>query len=115
MRGNYFVPTVILNQPARIQHAAYKRVNGVQTVEYREDERVIYVSAKSYGGTEKTVNDVYSIEDTMEFTSYYDPDIKAQDRIVLLGSGTVWEILNTPENVDMRGAFLKFKGRRYHG
>lgn len=115
MRGSYYVPPAILNVPARIHHATYKVVNGVNTPVYEADSRVIWVSAKSYGGTERDVDGAYSIIDTMTFVSYYYPDIKAQDRIELLGNGHVYDILNTPENIDMRGSFMTFKGRRYHG
>lgn len=124
MRGSYYVPPAVLNVPARIHHATYKRVNGVNTPEYEADAQVIWVSAKSYGGTEisggqssteKIVDGGYAIIDTMTFTTYYNPDIKAQDRIELLGNGDIYEIINSPENIDMRGAFMRFKAKRYHG
>lgn len=114
MRGNYYVPSAVLNVPARYSHAVYRRTNGVQEKVFTEDENISWVGAKSYGGTEKTVDGVYAVEDTMEFTAYYDPRLKSGDRITLLGDGSVWDILNAPENVDMRGAFMRFKGRRYH-
>lgn len=115
MNGNYFVPSAILNVPARILHCTYKKVNGVNTEVYEPDEDVLWVGAKSYGGTEKNVNDVYTIIDTMEFTCYYTSNIQSSDRLEILTDGSVWEILNTPENIDMRGAFMKIKCRRWHG
>lgn len=113
MNGKYYVPTAVLNIPARIWHCKYVRQNGVQKAVYEPDDDVIWLGAKSYGGTEKTVDGVYAVEDTMDFTGYYTPKLLSQDRVQLLGDGSFWEVLNTPENIDMRGAFMKFKGRRY--
>lgn len=115
MNGKYYVPDAILNVPARIWHAVARRANGVQKMEYEPSDEVIWVSAKSYGGTDKVVDGVYMVEDTITFTSYYNPELKSSDRIQLMGDGSFWEILNTPENIDMRGAFMRFKARRYHG
>lgn len=114
MNGKYYVPSAVLNVPARIWRCRYKRINGVQKAVYEPDEDIIWLGAKSYGGTEKTIDGVYTVEDTIEFTAYYNPTLTSSDRIQLLGDDSFWEILNTPENVDMRGAFMKFKGRRYH-
>lgn len=115
MRGKYYVPSSILNVPARIWNSVEKRVNGVMSREYEPCEDVIWVGAKSYGGTEKNVDGIYTIEDTIEFTMYYNPEMKSSSRLELLGDGSMWEVLNTPENIDMRGAFMRFKGRRLHG
>lgn len=79
------------------------------------DEFLIYISAKSYGGTERTVNDRYVIEDTLEVETWYRPDITSIDRIKLLDDGSYWEILNTPEDIERRHQFLKFKMKRLKG
>lgn len=115
MNGKYYVPNAVLNVPARIWHCAYVRQNGVQTASYTPDDDILWIGVKSYGGTEKTVDGVYSVEDTIEVTGYYTPNLKSSDRIQLLGDGSFWEVLNTPENIDMRGAFMRLKCRRYHG
>lgn len=115
MRGEYYVPPAVLNVPARIWHSVQRRVNGVMTSTYEPDEKVIWVSAKSYGGKEKVVDGVYSVEDTVQFTAYYDPSLRSSDRIQTLGDGSFYDIVNTPENIDMRGAFMRFTGRRHHG
>lgn len=115
MNGTYYVPTGVLNTPCRIHHAEYEVVNGVNTPCYIPDEKVIFLACKSYGGSEKVVDNQYTIIDTMTFVGYYDPTLKAQDLIEIVKDGTKWEILNTPENVDLRGAFMTFKARRYHG
>ncbi|MCQ2059792.1 MAG: phage head closure protein [Bacteroidaceae bacterium] len=75
----------------------------------------IFVSAKSYGGTERVVDDKYVIADTMQIETWFQPDIKSQDRIKLLDDGSVWEILNTPEDIDRRHQYLRFKVQRIKG
>lgn len=115
MRGEYYVPSAVLNTPARIHVAVERRVNGVMSREYEPVDHVTWVSAKSYGGKEKVVDGVYSVEDTMDFVAYFDPQLTSTARLELLGDGSMWEIVNTPENTDLRGSFVRFKGRRLHG
>lgn len=112
MNGKYYVPDAVLNQPARIYHATYTRVNGVMNKTYETDDEIFWVAAKSYGGTEEVIDGIYTVIDTVEFTAYYNPNLHSEDRIELVGNGDMFDILNTPENIDMRGAFMRFKGRR---
>ena len=72
-------------------------------------------SFKTYGGTETTNNDVYILEDTAYVETWYRPDIKADCRIKVISSGQIYEIMNTPENIDMRSQFCKFKVRAVRG
>lgn len=76
---------------------------------------LFFGSFKSYGGTEKNVNGVYSIEDTANIETWYRPDIKADCRVVVADTGNVYDILGEPENINMRNQFLKFKVRRVKG
>lgn len=99
-----------------------KTVNGVIKKEYpsideaaKEKENIFYGSFKTYGGTEKMVNGVYSIEDTANIETWYRPDIKSNCRIARLGDNATFEILGEPENINMRNQFLKFKVRRLKG
>jgi hypothetical protein len=47
--------------------------------------------------------------------TWYRPDITSGCRICPASTGNVYEIINEPENVDMRCQFLKFKVRRVKG
>lgn len=107
-------PSLPFNVPAQILKTNFKKVNGVEMKEITDGD-YIYVSAKSYGGTEQVVNDVYSVVDTMIIETWYRPDITSADRIKIQLDGSIWEILNTPENIDMRNQFLKMKCRRVKG
>lgn len=72
-------------------------------------------SFKSYGGTEGTVNGVYAIDDTAIVETWYRPDIKADCRIAVMQTGAVYDIINEPENIELRNQYLRFKVRRVRG
>lgn len=74
----------------------------------------IKCSFRSFGGTEQTVDGVYSIIDTAEIETWYRPDI-VSGMVVATPDGALYEILGTPEDVACRHQFLKFKIRRTKG
>lgn len=102
------------NVPAKILKPSTIKVNGISQKVFEESE-TIFISAKSYGGTEKVVDDRLVIEDTLSIETWYRPDITSDCNIKLLTDGSEWEILNTPENIELRNQFLKFKVRRLKG
>lgn len=103
------------NVPAKILFATFKKINGVSKKVFVESEETIFVSAKSYGGTEQVINDNYVIVDTMEIETWYRPDITSECNLKLLDDNSEWEILNSPENVDRMNQVLKFKVKRIKG
>ena len=94
--------------------AETKRYNGVDYQEERQEIGTIFVNWKSYGGTETTVNGVYSIEDTAQVTTRYRPDIKANCHLKL-ADRRIYEIIGEPENPDMANRYLVFKVKRVKG
>lgn len=98
----------------QILHTETKKINGVVTKTYIDGE-IINGSFATYGGTETTVNGVYSIIDTATIETYYTDKIKSTDRIKRLSDGAVFEILGEPENIEMRFLFLKMKVQRVKG
>ena len=90
------------------------KVNGVRRMQYPVDGDVIFVNWKAYGGTETTVNGVYSIIDTAHVVTRYRPDITADCRL-LREDGAIYEIINEPENAEMNNKYCEFKVRRVKG
>ena len=88
---------------------------GVKVKVWPEEGIRLNCSFQTYGGTETTINDVYALEDTANVETWYRPDIKADCRIKVLSTGRVYDIINTPENIDMRNQFCKFKVRAIRG
>jgi hypothetical protein len=80
-----------------------------------EDENLFFGSFKTYGGTERDVNGIYSIEDTASVETWFRPDIQSNCRIALANSGAIYEIINEPENINQRSQFLGFKVKRIKG
>lgn len=94
----------------------YKNELGVEVKEYPSLENGIlfYGSFKTYGGTERNVNGVFSIEDTANVETWFRPDITSECRIAR-ADGAIYEIIGEPENINMRNQFLKFKVKRVKG
>lgn len=95
----------------------YTKSKGVTVKNYPDINNGIlfYGSFKTYGGTERDINGIYSIEDTANVECWYRPDIKSDCRIAVIQTGAIYDILNEPENVNMRNQFLKFKVKRIKG
>ena len=101
--------------PARIKRCIIKDVQGAKSKTYSEpDTEQISINFKTYGGTEELHNGTLVILDTATVTTWYNPDIKAGDRIVL-DDGSEWEIKNTPENLERRNQFMQFRVQRVGG
>lgn len=94
-----------------------EKVKGSTVKTYAEPsaDNLFYGSFKTFGGTESNKNGVYSVIDTANIETYYRPDITADCRIVLADTGVTYEVLGTPENINMRNQFLKFKVQSVRG
>jgi hypothetical protein len=93
-------------------------VKGVRKKIFPEPEtvnQVFFGSFKTYGGTEGWNNDVYMVEDTATIDAWYDPNVTADCRIYLCGTGETWDIVGRPENIDMRNQYLQIKVKRVGG
>lgn len=91
-----------------------KVVKGSSKKVYPETGEKIYCSFKTFGGTERTSNDVLIVEDTAVIETWYRPDIKS-DCILEDVDGLRYEILATPENINKRNQILRFKVRTVKG
>ena len=80
-----------------------------------EDGVLIYGSFRTYGGTENTSNDVYTVFDTGIIDTWYRPDIKSDCRVYICETGETYEIINRPENIEMRHQYLRFKVQKVGG
>lgn len=109
-------PTLPFTTPLILLEPTYATVKGTQTKKYPEtSDTILYASFKTYGGTERMINNLYSIEDTANVETWYRPDIKADCRVRIAGTDAVYDIISEPENINMRCQFLKFKVRRVKG
>lgn len=109
-----YKPLMPFSIKARLQTFTYSKVNGVSKKVYT-DSIYFFCSVRTFGGTEKVINDKYVIEDTAVIDTLFNPSIVSGCRIILLDDNSEWDILSTPENIERRNQFLTFKVKRVKG
>lgn len=115
-------PTLNNPIPLVLLVPTYTTVSGVAKKSYptvseaiQDNNNLFYGSFKTYGGTETDVNGLHSILDTANIETWFRPDIKSDCRIARANDGAIFDIINEPENINMRNQFLKFKVQRVKG
>lgn len=105
----------VLNTALVLYVPSYETKQGVVVKTFPAQGIRINGSVRSFGGTERDVNGVYSIEDTAVVETWYRPDIQADCRIGIAGTDKVYDILGEPEDIELRHQYLRFKVRRVKG
>ena len=114
-RINYdYKPYVPFNVPMFLFIPEIVTTKGSTKKIYPENGILIYCSFRTFGGTEKVVNGVLSVENTAVIETWYRPDIKS-DCILRDLNGVDYEILGTPENLNVRNQFMRIKIRAVQG
>lgn len=109
------IPLVLLVPNTTIVSGVTKKSFPTLEEALRNNDNLFFGAFKTYGGTERDVNGVYSIEDTANIETWYRPDIKSNCRIARANDGAIFEIINEPEDINQRHQYLKFKVRRVKG
>ena len=112
-----FRPSVPFSTVLIVLKPTTSKIGGVPTKVFPDlDEGVkIHASFKSYGGTERTVDGLLAIDDTANVQTWFRPDITSDCIVVNPQTGARYEIINEPENVELRNQFLIFKVKRIKG
>lgn len=108
-----YKPTVPFNVAAFLMTPTTDIIKGVAKKTYTKAEKPFFCCFKTFGGTERDVNGVTVVENTAVIETWFNPTIKADCQIEV--DGLVYEILGTPENINMRNQYLKFKVRAIKG
>ena len=110
-------PKNTFDTPLLLLTPTYSKVSGVVKKTFPElsSGLLFFGSLKTYGGTERDINGIYSIEDTATIETWFRPDITSGCRIALANGGATYDILGEPENIEMRNQFLRFKVKRVKG
>ena len=74
----------------------------------------IFCSYRTFGGTEIVSNGVLSVENTAVIETWYTPEITSNSRLAT-PDGSMFEILGTPENINMQFQYMRFKIREVKG
>lgn len=114
-----YKPPQSYNVEMRLLTPTTNKINGVVTKTYPqpEDGAQFFGSYRTFGGTEVTNNNVYSIMVTAIIDTHYRPDITSSCRVAVNHNGNyvVYDIISEPENIDMRNQYLQFKVERLKG
>ena len=115
-RRNYR-PVTPFNVPMRLLVPTTVMVKGVAKKGFSDpaESFQFFGSFRTFGGTETTVNDIFSVIDTATIDTWYNPSFKAGCRIYLEETGDTYEILATPENIERRNQYLQIRCRKYVG
>lgn len=110
-----YSPPDRFNVPMKLLIPTVKIKNGVVKKEYPENEKglLFFGSFRTFGGTETTINDVYSIVNTATIDTWYMPEIKGNCRILV--DENIYEVLGEPENINMENKYIKFKVKQIKG
>lgn len=109
--------TAPLTVPLMLLKPTYSNAYGVDKKSFpaMKDGELIYGNLKTYGGTEREVNGLYSVENTAYVETWFRPDIKSDCRIGLPETGEVFEIIGEPENIERRNQYIKMKVTQVKG
>lgn len=115
-----YKPSVPFNVPMKLLEPSSEVVKGTTKKVFPKPEdvpedKLFYGSFRTFGGTENTRDGVYTLINTAVINTWYRPDIKADCQIYICETGQIYEILNDPEDIDMRHQYLKFKIRKIGG
>lgn len=104
--------------PFKLLAPIVTNVRGARVKDYAKPsdvDTVMFCSFRTFGGTERMTNDLYTIEDTATLNTWFHPSITADCRIYICDTGKTYEIVGTPENIDMRNQYLSIKVRAIGG
>lgn len=91
----------------KIETPTTATIKGVPTKTYAESEAVYFGTFRTFGGTESVKDGLYSIIDTATLETWFTPDLKANSRVHVLDNDTHYEVVGTPEDIQMRHQYMK--------
>lgn len=106
-----------LNVPLMLLIPTYSKEFAVESKSYPElsEGILIYGNFRTFGGTERQVNGLYSVENTAIVETWFRSDIKSDCRIGVPQTGQIYDILGEPENIGLRNQYMKFKVQEIKG
>ena len=70
---------------------------------------------RTYGGTEREIDGIYSVDDTAIIETWYRPDIKSDCRIYIPELDATYDVLGRPEDIELRHQYIRMKVMAYTG
>lgn len=113
-----FTPAFPFDVPMKLLIPTETIVKGVTKKVFPNPTDVVdifWAGFRTFGGTETNVNDIYTIYNTAEIDTWYDPAFKADCRVYDIETGFTWDIISDPEDIGRRHQFCQFKVRKVGG
>lgn len=115
--AHHFKPNAPFNVAMRLLVPTESYVKGgiQKTFPAPENSPLFYGSFRTFNGTETTSNDLYTVLDTATIDTWYRPDIKADCRIYIEQTQETYDVIGSPENINMRNQYLQFRVQKVGG
>ena len=112
-----FRPTAPFNVPMKLLTPITKKSKGVvnKILPEPEDAPLFFGAFRTFGGSESMTDDVYTVYDTGTIDTWYRPDIKSNCSIYIVPTGETYEIVGSPENINMRNQYLRIRVKKVGG
>ena len=112
-----YKPAAPFTTPAKLLKPDVSKAYGVNNKTFSDPEKseTIFISFRTFGGTESLKNDLWTVIDTAIIDTWYRPDIKSDCRIYLCETGEIYDIIGDPEDIDRRHQYLRFKVKKVGG
>ena len=108
-----YKPSLPFNVPAFLLKPTRITVKGVTKKIFTDEEELFFCSFRTFGGTEKQVNDMTAVENTAVIETWYEPKFTSDCNVLV--NGVEYEIISPPENINMQNQYVVFKVRALKG
>lgn len=113
-RARGYMPAAPFGVAMKLLTPTVEVVRGARVKSYpnpSDVDSVFFGSFRTFGGTERMANEIYTVEDTATVDTWFNPSITAECRVYVCATGKTYEVIGTPENIDMRNQYCSFKLR----
>jgi len=108
-----YAPNLEFNTPVRVLRRVETIINGAPKISWTPVDHIAFCSFKAFHGSESLRAGAVGVLDGGTVTMWYDPLITAKDRLKINDDTNLqYEIINAPENVEMRNEYLILKVQR---
>lgn len=113
-RRSRYVPVMPFSVAMKLLIPTTTKVKGVEKRTYPSPADVSQTfngSFRTFGGSEGFENDIYTVVDTATIDCWYDPNIKSDCRVYVCDTGRTYEVLGSPEDINMRHQYMRIRVR----
>lgn len=103
------IPMLILNPTHEVIHGVNKKTYPTREEAEEDKHNIFQGTFRTFGGTERSLNNLFIVEDTASIETWYRPDITTDTKILNLRNGKIYDVVNVPESANQKDQILSFK------